>query len=157
MFRFVEKKINLQQVFSEKICSVVYTLLLVVSQLSDFSKFHFEVVTLKKTLHKNAYPTTFDDKYIANFVNNIFDIFFQKPVFTTVLKLELRIVFPYLRNISSATKKRLNRCIDKGSKFYKLQIIFQTCNRLKNYFRFKIVFLKPYNLTLTVNLSVEVA
>ena len=30
MLRFVEKKINLQQVFSEKICSVVYTLVLVV-------------------------------------------------------------------------------------------------------------------------------
>ena len=29
MLRFVEKKINLQQVFSEKICSVVYTLILV--------------------------------------------------------------------------------------------------------------------------------
>ena len=25
--------------------------------VSDFSKFYFEVETLKKTLHKNAYPT----------------------------------------------------------------------------------------------------
>ena len=105
--------------------SGVYTTFSTFTIVSDFSKFHFEVVTLKKTLHKNACPTTFDDKCIANFVNNIFDIFFQKPVFTTVLKLELRIVFPYLRNISSATKKRLNRCIGKGSKFYELQIIFK--------------------------------
>ena len=30
--------------------------------VSDFSKFHFEVETLKKTLHKNAYPTNFVDK-----------------------------------------------------------------------------------------------
>ena len=56
---------------------------------SDFSKFHFEVETLKKTLHKNAYPTKFVDKCIAKFVNNIFG---QKTVFTTVPKLELRIV-----------------------------------------------------------------
>ena len=59
--------------------------------VSDFSKFHFEVETLKKTLHKNAYPTKFVDKCIAKFVNNIF---VQKPVFTTVPKLELRIALP---------------------------------------------------------------
>ena len=102
--------------------------------MSDFSKFHFEVETFKKTLHKNAYPTKFFDKCIAKFVNNIF---VQKPVFTTVPKLELRIMLPYLGNISSITKKRLNRCISKRLKFCKLKIIFQTGNRLKNYFRFK--------------------
>ena len=102
--------------------------------VSDFSKFHFEVKTLKKTLHKYAYPTKFIDKCVAKFVNNIF---IQKPVFTTVPKLELRIVLPYLGNIFSITKKRLNRCISKRLKFCKLQIIFETGNRLKNYFRFK--------------------
>ena len=49
---------------------------------------------------------------------------------------ELRIVLPYLGNISSITKKLLNRCISKRLKF-KLKIIFQTANRLKNVFRFK--------------------
>ena len=39
---------------------------------SDFSKFHFEVETLKETLHNNTYPTRFVDKCIAKFVNNIF-------------------------------------------------------------------------------------
>ena len=102
--------------------------------VSDFSKFHFEVETLKKTLHENAYPTTFIDKCVGKFVNNIL---IQKPVFTTVPKLELRIVLPYLGNISSITKKRLNRCISKRLKFCKLQMNFQTGNRLKNYFRFK--------------------
>ena len=102
--------------------------------MSDFSKFHFEVKTLKKTLHKNAYPRKFVDKYIAEFVNNIF---VQKPVFIILPKLELRTVLPYLANISSTTKKRLNRCISKRLKFCKLKIIFQTGNRLKNYFRFK--------------------
>ena len=82
----------------------------------------------------NAYPTKFVDKCVAKFVNNTL---IQKPVFTTVPKLELRIVLPYLGNISSITKKRLNRCISKRLKFCKLQIIFQTGNRLKNYFRFK--------------------
>ena len=97
---------------------------------SDFSKFLFGLGTLKKTLHKNAYSTKSVDKCIAKFVNNIL---VQKPVFTTVSKLELRIVLPYLGNISSITKKR---CISKRLKFCKLQIISQTGNRLNNYFRF---------------------
>ena len=86
--------------------------------MSDFPKFHFEVETLKKTLHKNAYPTKFVDKCIAKFVNNIF---VQKPVFTIVPKLELRIVLPYLGNNSSITKKRLNRCISKRLKLFKFK------------------------------------
>ena len=45
-------------------------------------------------------------------------------------------MLPYLGNISSITKKRLNRCISKRLKFCNL-IIFQTGNRLKNYLRFK--------------------
>ena len=101
---------------------------------SDFSKFYFEVEALKKTLHKNAYPKQFVDKCIAKFVNNIC---VQKLVVTTVPKLELRMVLPYLGNISSITKKRLNRCIGKRLKLSKLKIIFQTGNRFKNYFRFK--------------------
>ena len=114
---------------------LVYTLLhRSFTIVSDFSKFHFEVETLKKTLHKNAYPTNFVDKCISKFSNNIF---VQKPVVTTVPKLELRITLPFLGNISSITKKRMNRCIGKGFKFCKLKIIFQTGNRLMNYFRFK--------------------
>ena len=83
------------------------------------------------------------------------NIFVQKPVFTTVPKLKLRIVFPYLGNVSSITKKILSRCISKRLKFCKLKIIFQSVNILKIYFRFKIVFLKPCNLTLSNGLSAE--
>ena len=116
--------------------SLVYRLLhRSFTNVIDFSKFHFGVETLNKTLHRNAYPTRFIDKCIAKFVNNIFGK--KPPVFTTVPKLKLRIVLPYLGNISSITKKRLNRCISKRLKFCKLEIIFQTCRRLQNYFRFK--------------------
>ena len=51
--------------------------------------------------------------------------------------LKLRIVLPYLRNISSFTKKRLKTCISKRLKFRKLKIIFQTSNRPRTYFRFE--------------------
>ena len=122
--------------------------------MSDFSKFHFEVKTLKKTLHKNAYPTKFVDKCVAKFVNNIF---IQKPVFTTVSKLELRIVLPYLGNICSITKKRLDRCISKRLKFCKLKSFFKQVTDSTIILDLKIVFLKPYNLTLSINLSAEAA
>ena len=121
---------------------------------SDFSKFYFEVETLKKTLHKNAYPTKFVDKFLTKFVNNVF---IQKPVVTTVPKLKLRIMLPYLGNISSITKKRLNRCIGKRLKLSKLKIVFQTRNRLKSYFRFKDRVPETLQSTLPINVSVETA
>ena len=71
---------------------------------------------------------------MSKFINNIF---VQKPVVTTVPKLEFRITLPFSGNISSITEKRLNRCIGKRLKFCNLKIIFQTGNRLMNYFRFK--------------------
>ena len=83
--------------------TLVYTLLhKSFSIVSDFSKFHFEFETLKKTLYKNAYSTKSVDKCIVEFANNIF---VQKPVDTAVLKLELRIALPCLGSISSITKK----------------------------------------------------
>ena len=71
--------------------------------------------------------------------------------------MELGIVLPYLENISSITKKRLNRYISKRLKFCKFKIIFQTGNRLKNYFRFKDSVLETYNLTLSRKSSAEAA
>ena len=46
-------------------------------------------------------------------------------------------MLPYLGNISTAKKKRLNKCISTHLKFCKLKIIFQTGNRIKIYFRYK--------------------
>ena len=46
-------------------------------------------------------------------------------------------MLPYSGNISSITKKRLDRCIGKRLKFSKFKIIFQTGRRLNNRFRFK--------------------
>ena len=71
------------------------------------------------------------------YLNFIKNIFLQKPVVTTALKLELRMTLPFLGNISSITKKRPTRCIGKRLKFRQLQIIFETGYRIMNYFRFK--------------------
>ena len=94
--------------------------------MSDFSKFHFETETLKKTLDKNASSTKFVDKCIVKFANNIF---VQKPVVITV---------PYLGNISSIPKKgRL--------KFCKLKVFQVGVTDSKIILDVNIVFPKPYN------------
>ena len=74
---------------------------------------------------------------VSDFPKFQFEVETLKKTLSTVPKLELRITLPFLGNISSITKKRMNRCIGKGFKFCKLKIIFQTGNRLMNYFRFK--------------------
>ena len=88
----------------------------------------------------NAYPTKFVDKCVAKFVNNIL---IQKPVFITVPKLELRIVLPYLGNISSITKKRLNKCISKRLKFVSFKSFFKQVTHSRIILDLKIAFLKP--------------
>ena len=97
-------------------------------------KFHHEVDKLKKILSKNAYPQKFIDKCIQKFLNNMF---IQRLQIPSVPKKELRITLPYLGKMSQIVKTRLTKTMNKHMKFCKLRVIFQTNNRLRNYFRFK--------------------
>ena len=101
---------------------------------SDFLKFYHEVDKLKKNLLKNAYPQKVIDKCILKFLNNIF---IQRPQIPTVPKKELKIIWQYLGKMSQIIKTRLTKTMSKHEKFCKLRGIFQTNNRLRNYFCFK--------------------
>ena len=101
---------------------------------SDFFKFHHEVDKLKKSLSKNAYPQKFIDKCIQKFVNNMF---IQRLQIPSVPKKKLIIILPYLGNMFQIVKTRLTKAMNKHMKFCKLRVIFQTNNKLRNYFRFK--------------------
>ena len=101
---------------------------------SDFLKFHHEVDKIKKILSNNAYPQKFIDKPIQKFLNNLF---IQRLQIPCVPKKELRITLPYLGKMSQIVKTRLTKTINKHMKFCKFRVIFQTNNRLRNYFRFK--------------------
>ena len=105
-------------------------------------------------LHKNTYPTKFVDKCIAKFVNNIF---VQKPVFTTVPKLELRIVLPYLGIFPVSPKRDWTDVLVNLWNFVNLKLFFKQVTDSRIILDLKIVFLKPYNLTLSINLSAEAA
>ena len=101
---------------------------------SDFLKFHHEVDKLRKILSKNAYPQKFVDKCIQRVLNNMY---IQTPKVPSVPKKELIIILLYLGNMSQIVKTKLTKTMSKYMKFCKLRVIFQTNNRLKNYFCYK--------------------
>ena len=74
--------------------------------------------------------------FLTNVQQKLLIIYMFKNLVNTLPKLGLRMALPYLGNNSNFTKKTLDRCISKCFKFCKFKIIFQTGNRLKNYFRF---------------------
>ena len=108
---------------------------------SDFLKFDHEVDKLTKILSKSAYQQKFVDKCIQRVLNNIY---IQTPKVPSVPKKELIIILPYLGNMSQIVKTNLTKTTSKYMKFCKLRVIFQTNNRLKNYFRFKIIYKFSY-------------
>ena len=96
MLIFVEKKINLQQVFSEKICSVVYTLLLVALQnfntnLASCTHFYIEVSLLclifpnfilkLKHLRKHFTKVLIPQNLLTNVLQNLLIIYLFKNLF----------------------------------------------------------------------------
>ena len=64
-------------------------------------------------------------------------MFIQRLQIPTVPKKELIIILPYLGKMSQIVKTRLTKTMNKHMKFCKLRVIFQTNNRLRNYFHFK--------------------
>ena len=61
---------------------------------------------------------------------------FKNSKFIMYLKINI-IILPYLGKMSQIVKTRLTKTMNKHMKFCKLRVIFQTNNRLRNYFRFK--------------------
>ena len=64
-------------------------------------------------------------------------MYIQTPKVLSMPKKELIIILPYLGNMSQIVKTKLTKTTSKHMKFCKLRVIFQTNNRLKNYFCFK--------------------
>ena len=64
-------------------------------------------------------------------------MFIQRLQIPAVPKKKLIIILPYLGKMSRIVKTRLTKTLNKHMKFCKLRVIFQTNNRLRNYFHFK--------------------
>ena len=100
----------------------------------SWSKFHEEVTFLKKTFRKNIFPEFFIDKCVKTFLDKIL---IAKEVVTTVPKMELKICLPFLGKQSFKIKSKLRYFISKNFPMCKIQIIFNSNNRLRNFFSFK--------------------
>ena len=72
-----------------------------------------EFEKLMKILSRSAYLQKFIDKCVSKFLNGVFE---HKPKVTMVVKKELTIVLPYLRNMSNITKTKLTKA-NKNLKF----------------------------------------
>ena len=71
----------------------------------------------------------------------------KKPVMLTVPKKQLYLALPFMGKMSALVKSGLIRSLHKRLLFYKVEIVFKTSNRLKDYFNFKMLFLNLYLLT----------
>ena len=100
----------------------------------DWNKFHTEVCFLKKTFRKNSFPEFFIDRCVKAFLDKIFIV---KKVVTTVPKKELRICLPFLGKQSLEIKSKLCKFMSKNFPQCKLQVIFNSNNRIRNFFNFK--------------------
>ena len=100
----------------------------------SWNKFHEEVLFLKKTFRKNSFPEFFIDRCVKAFLDKIF---IAKEAATTVPKKELRICLPFLGKQSFQIKTKLQNFVTKNFPKCKIQIIFNSNNRLRNFFSFK--------------------
>ena len=96
--------------------------------------FHQQLILLREIFQKNGYPVNFIDKWFKLFLNKI-DILREKV--PTVKKKPLRLVFSYLRSISLQTRTKLQKSIKGVLNSCKLQVIFESQNKLCNKLHFK--------------------
>ena len=102
--------------------------------VSNFNKFHLEIVKLKEMLKKNGYPEGVFDKCVRMFLNKLY---IPKKVFSTAPKLDIQIVLPFLGSTSLYVKRRLQRALSSNFNTCKFSFVFKSTNRLSTYFKFK--------------------
>ena len=101
---------------------------------SDFVKFHQEINILKSILFKNSYPRDFVDNCIKEFLDRVLT---RKVLISTVLKMDLMIVLPFLGKLLLQIRTRINRVMKNKLLHYNFRIVFQTKCKLINFFTFK--------------------
>ena len=100
----------------------------------SWDKFHSEVCFLKEIFRKNLFPEFFIDRCVKIFLDKLFTV---KKVITTVPKKEVRICLPFLGKQSFELRKKLTKIVATHFPQCKLNVIFNSNNRLRNFFNFK--------------------
>ena len=122
---------------------------------SSWSMFHQQLILLRQIFQKRGYPENFIDRCFKLFLNRIHILKEKVP---TVEKKPLRLVLPYLGNISLQTRTKLQKSIKGVLNCCKLQVIFKSQNKLCNNFRYiKTLFPKFLHQVWFINFSVDYA
>ena len=93
-----------------------------------------QVCFLKNTFRKNLFPGHFMDRCIMIFLDKIFIV---KEVVITVPKKKLESVCHFLGKQSFVIRKKRCKFVSLHFLQCKLQVIFNSNNRLRNFFSFK--------------------
>ena len=101
---------------------------------SSWSMFHQQLILLREIFKKNGYPENFIDRCFKLFLDRIHILKEKVP---TVEKKPLRLVLPYLGNISLQIRTKLQKSIKGVLNCCKLQVIFKSQNKLCDNFHFK--------------------
>ena len=101
---------------------------------SDYDSIIKEIETLKIIWLKNAFPMRVIDRLILQYFNKIHT---PKEIVHTVAKKKLTFSLEYLGKHSLEIKKRLERVLKEQTPFCKINVVFSSNNKIKNFFSFK--------------------
>ena len=113
------------------ISSLLYRVFMI---CSNYESIITEIENLKIIWLKNAFPMRVIDRLIRNFFDKIF---IKKKVVLTASKKKLILSLDYLGKHSLELKKRLERIINEQIPFCKINVVFSSKNKLRNFFSFK--------------------
>ena len=97
---------------------------------SSWSMFYQQLTLLREIFQKNGYPENFIDRCFKLLLNRTHIIKEKVP---RVEEKPLRLVLPYLGNISLQTRTKLQKSIKGVLNCCKLQVIFKSQNKLSEF------------------------
>ena len=103
------------------------------SFITDWNKFHQEVLYLKEIFKKNSYPEHFIDKCIKTFLDKKFSKIEKK----LDQKCEVKISLPFMGKYSNEMKKQLSKLASNFLVKTKITIVWNSPRKLRNLFTFK--------------------
>lgn len=101
---------------------------------SSFQNIHLELDKLRHTLKANGFPLNFTDTYIGKQLEKLMN---PPPIITTVNKVSVHFIFPFLGSHSFGLKNKLRKLISEHYPQVSLRVIFKPTNLLSHYFKFK--------------------
>ena len=119
---------------------------------SSWSMFHQQLILLREIFKKNGYPENFIDRCFKLLLDRIHILKEKVP---TVEKKPLRLVLPYLGNISLQTRTKLQKTIKGVLNCCKLQVILKVKINFVIIFTLKTLFPKFLHQVWFISFSVD--